>query len=207
VSPKTVLKTIAVLAAGLALSGCISLFPKGKPIQMYRFGASDAPAVAQTTSVAVGRTPTTFSRAAAGDRMLAVTGQEAAYIADARWVSPAALLFDDAVEQAFDRRANGPRYLTRGDLPTATMALKLDVDTFEARYLEGAKSAPTVVVSMRATLVRTHDRSVMGEKVFSAQVRAGDNRVGAIAAAFDAAVKQSVTAMAEWTAGTAGAGA
>jgi cholesterol transport system auxiliary component len=197
----------AALALAVGLSGCVSLFPKAKPVQLYRFGAADQPAVAQTATVAVARTPTSFTRAAAGDRILTVTGQQTAYIADARWVAPAALLFDDAVERAFNRRAGGPRYLTRGDLPTANMALKLDVDTFEARYLDGPKAAPTVVVSMRATLVRTRDRAVMGEKVFTASKRADDNRVGAITEAFDAAVKDSVAAMADWTAATMGAGA
>jgi len=198
------LKSVAVIAVALGLAGCISLFPKAKPTQMYRFGVSDTPSTAVATGVAIARTPTAFTRPAAGDRILTSNGQETAYIAEARWIAPAALMFDDAVERTFESRATGPRYITRGDLPAADLALRLDVGTFEARYLEGPDAAPTIVVSMRATLVRTRDRAILGEKIFSSSQRAADNRVGPIAAAFDVAVKQSLTAMADWTSATAG---
>ena len=201
---RPILKSLAILALAVSLSGCVSLFPKAKPAQIYRFGVADAPVAAVPTGVAIARTPTAFTRAAAGDRILTTTGQETAYVAEARWVAPAALMFDDAVKQTFESRPKGPRYITRGDLPAADLALRLDVGIFEARYLDGPKAAPTVVVSMRATLVRVRDRAVIGEKVFTASKRAGDNRVSAIAAAFDGAVKESAGALADWTAATAG---
>ena len=206
-SYKNALKSMMVVAAALGLAGCISLFPKAKPVQMYRFGLADAPPTAVApTNARIGRTPTAFTKPAAGDRMLTVTGQELAYIAEARWVSAAALLFDDAVERAFDARPNGPRLITRGDLQTAEVALRLDVDTFEARYLGGKDAPPTVVVSMRATLVRTRDRAVMGEKVFTAQKVAFDNRVGPIAEAYDEAVKESLGGLVDWVGGTVAGG-
>lgn len=206
-SYKNALKSLMVVAAAVGLAGCISLFPKAKPVQMYRFGLSDTPPSAVApTNARIGRTPTAFTKPAAGDRMLTVTGQELAYIAEARWVSAASLLFDDAVERAFDARPNGPRLITRGDLQTAEVALRLDVDTFEARYLGGKDAPPTVVVSMRATLVRTRDRAVMGEKVFTAQKVAFDNRVGPIAEAYDEAVKESLGGMVDWVGGTVSAG-
>lgn len=202
-----ILKALAVAALAASLAGCVSVFPKGKPAQLYRFGTVDAPAATAPGSVSIARTPTAFARASAGDRMLTVTGQQTAYVAGGRWVSPAALMFDDAVEHTFDARPGGPRLVTRGDLIPAETALRLDVDTFEARYLDGAEAPPTVVVSMRATLVRLRDRSVMGEKVFTAQKRAHDNRMGPIAEAYDGAVKESVGAMVDWVAGTVGPGA
>lgn len=203
---RSILKAVAVAALCVGLSGCISLFPKAKPVQTYRFGVGDAPlAAAPSNAVSVVKGATSFPRAAAGDRILTVTGAETAYIAEARWTSAAALQFDDAVERAFDSRPGGPRLITRGDIVTGEINLRLDVDTFEARYLSGPDAAPTVVVSMRATLVRTRDRAVMGERVFTAQKRAADNRVGAIVSAFDAAVKESVGSLVDWTAGTVGA--
>ncbi len=202
-SLKTVLKSLAVVSVAVGLAGCVSLFPKAKPAQMYRFGVAAAPSTAVApTGARIARTPTAFTLPAAGDRMLTVNGQEIAYIAEARWVAPAALMFDDAVERAFDGRPTGPRLITRGDLQTADVALRLDVDTFEARYLGGMEAAPTVVVSMRATLVRSRDRTVLGEKVFTAQKRAVDNRVGPIAEAYDEAVQESIGGMVDWVAGT-----
>ena len=204
---KHALKSLLVVGAAVGLSGCISVFPKAPPPQMYRFGAATTAAVATAPATArIARTPTAFTRPAAGDRMLTVNGQEIAYIAEARWVAPAALMFDDAVEHAFDSRESGPRLVTRGDLQTADMALRLDVDTFETRYLSGTDAAPTVVLSMTATLVRVRDRAVMGEKVFTAEKRAYANRVGAIAEAYDEAVKEGLDGMTDWVAGTVAAG-
>jgi cholesterol transport system auxiliary component len=206
VSLKTnLVRTFGLAAAGLSLAGCVSLFPKSDPVQMYRFGVIDAPAAAASANApALGRAPTAFARAAAGDRILTITGTEAAYISDARWVSPAALMFDDAVERAFDARPGGPRLVSRGDPATATSSLRLDVDTFETRYVNGPETAPTVVVSFRASVVRGRDRAVMAERIFSASKPAIDNRLGAIVDAYDSAVRETTGQLAEWAAGAAG---
>src|SRR5690242_16860750 len=86
------------------LSGCISLFPKTDPVALYRFeGAQQAvaPRPGAAAAFALARVPTVFPRAAAGDRILTVTGSQVAYIAGARWVSPASALFDESVDRAF----------------------------------------------------------------------------------------------------------
>jgi cholesterol transport system auxiliary component len=205
VSSNRALKTIVVLASAFAIAGCVSLFPKSEPVQMYRFGVIEGPADAAPTG-ALTRAPTSFVGAAAGDQILTVIGNETAYLAEARWVAPAALLFDEAVERAFDARAGGPRLITRGDLTTSPISLQLDVDTFEARYLDGAEFAPTVVVSVRAVVLRTRDRVILGERVFASRQRAADNRVSLIVEAYDAAVKESLGAIADWAATTAASG-
>lgn len=202
---RSIAQTVALAAVCLALAGCVSLFPKAKPVQMYRFGMIDAVAGAPAVrSTAVLKGAVGFPAAAAGDRMLTATGAETAYIAEARWVSPAQVMFDDAIERAFDARPDGPRLVTRGDQQDAAMVLRVDVDTFEARYLDGPDAAPTVVVSMRATLVRARDRAVMGERVLRASKPAASNNVSAIVAAFDAGVKETLGELTAWTAGTAG---
>lgn len=202
---RTIVQAVAVAAACVALAGCVSLFPKAKPAQMYRFGVIDAVAGGPTVGAgAVLKAATGFPAASAGDRIMTVTGAETAYIAQARWVSPAQVMFDDAIERAFDARPGGPRLLSRGDQLSAPTILRVDVDTFETRYRSADDESPTVVVSMRATLIRTKDHSVMGERVLRAVKPAAGNRVGSIVAAYDEAVKQTVTELAEWTAGTAG---
>ena len=62
-----------ILAIGLA--GCVSVFPKQPPAQMYRFGVAapsdaEAPPAAGGARFEVMRAPTTFDQAAAGDRIL-----------------------------------------------------------------------------------------------------------------------------------------
>ncbi len=196
-------KLILALAAAAMLGGCVSLFPKADPVQLYRFtGRADQsapPPALGGPRVGVRLGPVEFDRAAAGDRILTVTGAEAAYVADARWVAPAQALFAQALEDAFERRATATRLVGRGEITAANITIDLDVRAFEARYLAGPEAAPTAVVTLRARLMRFPDRVVIAERVFEAQARAGDNRVSAIVQALDTAAEQSLGELVAWT--------
>ena len=203
------LRSLSVAVAALALSGCISLFPKADPSGLYRFGHAAPPAVASTSGSATGgaatektfgvfKTPTVFTRAAMGDRILTVTNGEAAYIAGARWVSPAVVLFDESVARAFEAESNPARLVTRGETAKAAMALRLEVRSFETDYVDGPKAAPEVLVEIRAVMTRSGDRALLGDKVFQTRVKASDNRVGAIVQAYDQANSQVLTEVIAW---------
>lgn len=192
--------TAAALAlAAIALSGCISLFPKAEPAQLYRFEATPAARTAPAgPTFGVLRLGTGFPRASAGDRILTVNDRgEAAYIAGARWLSPASVLFDDAVTSAF-QGAGRARLIGRGEVIKADYSLKLDVQTFEAHYDRGPKGAPEVVVSVRGLITRNRDRALVGEQIFTARIRAGENRVGSIVPAFNAALSQVLGQLVAW---------
>jgi cholesterol transport system auxiliary component len=200
----TPIRLIALGAAALALSGCISLLPKGKPAQLYRFGeqgAAHAAPAALNRGVGVFRTNTRFAEEAADDRILTITGGRAAYIADSRWVAPASVLFDEAVSKAFDADNGKVRLITRGQQGKADYALRLEVRDFEARY-SNPDAAPTVVVRVYAALNRT-DQTLAGEQIFDASVPAADNRVGAIVDAYDRAVGDVTGKLVAWTEATA----
>lgn len=192
--------TAAALAlAAIALSGCISLFPKAEPAQLYRFeAAAPAPSAATGPVFGVLRLGTSFPRASAGDRILTVNDKgEAAYIASARWVSPASVLFDEEVATAF-QGAGRARLIGRGEVIKADYSLKLDVTTFEAHYDRGPKAAPEILVSVRGVITRNRDRALVGEQVFSARVRASENRVSAIVPAFNTALTQVLGQLVAW---------
>ncbi len=206
ISPRTVVSksvTRGLLLAGAAslLAGCISLFPKAEPAQLYRFGTT-APQVQETASGEPGfrvlLTVTGFDRAAAGDRILTVTGTQAAYIKGARWVTSSASLFDSAVQHAFDADQGPARLVDHGDIATTDYLLKLDVRTFEVRYDNGQAANPTIVVVVHAALDRTLDRTVVGDRSFRTSVTASDNRMGAIAQAFDRAVAEVLGELVAW---------
>jgi cholesterol transport system auxiliary component len=193
------LRLAAVAVCAAALTGCISLLPKSKPAQLYRFGAPAATAAVTPpgpNAVAVFLTNSSFQEESSDDRMLTVTGGRAAYVADSRWVAPAQVLFDEAVARAFD--ASPVRLIARGQQGRSAYALRLDVRTFEARYDAGAKAAPTIVVRVHAALTRA-DQSGVGEQEFEARVPASDNRVGAIVAAYNSAVGDVVGKIVGWT--------
>jgi cholesterol transport system auxiliary component len=199
---RPLLRLAAVGVCALALSGCISLLPKSKPAQLYRFGAAPAAAPspslspARPSAVAVFRTNGSFQGEAADDRILTVTGGKAAYIAASRWVAPAEILFNEAVANAFD--SSPVRLIARGQQGRFAYALRTDVRSFEVRYDSGPNAAPTVVVRLHAALTRT-DQSNVGEQDFEARVPAADNRVGEIVAAYNKAVADVVGKLVAWT--------
>jgi len=201
-------RRIAVMAlalAAVALSGCISLFPESEPAQLYRLqttvAAPASPAQSSVPVFGVLRLATGFPRAAAGDRILTVNpGGEAAYIAGARWVSPAAILFDEMNAQAFQSGSRA-RLIVRGDVVKADYTLKLDVQGFEAVYDQGPKAAPLILVSVRGVVTRSDDRSLVGDRIFTAQVRASENRVSAIVPAYDTATSQVLGELVAWVNG------
>jgi len=193
----------AVAVLGFLLVGCISLLPKEKPAQLYRFGVSAPPTAPRASGpgrFSVQVVPMGFARDAASDTILTVTGDQAAYIAGSRWVTSASSLFEAAVTRAFDADGGPARLIPHGEAVRPDYALKLDVRRFEARYDAGQQSPPTVVVELYAGLVRRagDGATAPAERIFQASVPASENRAGAIAAAFDSAVTKVLGEMVVW---------
>lgn len=203
---KPLLRSAIVGAVATALAGCVTVFPESEPAQLYRFGVASAPsaeAVAPADLVGVLKGQTGFARAISGDRILTITGDKAAYIADARWVAPASVLFDEAVAQAFDDNTGPARLVVRGEASRSAYRLRVDVRSFEAVYDQGQRRAPTVVIRMRAVLTHTADRELAGERLFEVRVKSDTNRVGQIVDAFDQATAEAVSQLVAWTNETA----
>lgn len=201
---KSLTLTAAAVAA-LALGGCVSLFPKAEPSQLYRFGMSGAgqPVERQAGAIGIGLAPVEFAEAASGDRLLTVSGNEVAYIAAARWATPAQVMFGEALNQAFERNARNVSLVSRREMRANSVLLDVDVNSFEARYENGREGAPTVVVNIDARLIRYPERTVIEQKVIEVRRPASDNRVSAIVAALDAATNDALGQLVTWTDATA----
>ena len=200
----TFARRAAAVVAGLALSvglaACVSLFPKEQPAQLYRFTPQMAPAASPDGQrIPISLSAVEFTAAASGDRMLTMTGDEAAYIEGARWVSTAESQFEEAIDKAFDEGAQSTRIVERRQSAAARMVLNVSVTSFETRYDNGPKSAPKVVVAVRAQLIRFPDRAVVGESVFRAEQPVSDNRVSAIVQAYNVAVTSVLKDLTAWT--------
>ncbi len=191
----------AVSLAGL-LAGCISVLPKEPPAQLYRFGDAGPSAPAATAPAAprftVEPLPISFDRPAAGDAILTLTGSEAAYIKGSRWVASAQTLFESAVTRAFEAGGGAARLMVRGEPSRPDYLLKLDVLRFEAHYDQGQLAAPTIVVEVNATLSRSSDHGLAGERLFQARVTADANRAGPIVAGYDQATRKVLTDLVAW---------
>jgi cholesterol transport system auxiliary component len=186
----------------LLLGGCVSLLPKQEPAQLYRFGAQ-ANAAPQTAGAPQARfevqlLPIDFNRSSSGDLILTIDGNQAAYIKGARWVSAASTLFEQALTGAFAADQGPARLMARGELVRPDYFLKIEVRTFETRYLQGPGGPPTVVVVVNAAISQPAGRALLNGRMFTATVPASENRVGAIAAAYDQAVTQVLGQVVQW---------
>jgi cholesterol transport system auxiliary component len=197
---------LAPAALAFALTGCISLFPKQEPSQLYTFGETAGPSQpsGQPARYAVLMDTIGFDRIAGTDRILTVSGNEVAYVKGARWAAPAPMLFRSAEQRAFDLAGGPARLIQPGEASHADAVLKVDVLRFEARYDGGAGAAPTVVVRVHAALNKGADHAFIGERVFEAKIPASDNRMGPITAAFDQATDQVLGDLVTWVNGSGG---
>lgn len=193
------IRTLALAAiAAVSLSGC-ALLSSPDPVQLYRFGDAAGPVATPVASpVQIKLRALDMPQASQGDRLLGVTGSEAAYIAGARWVSPALMLYSDALETSFGSQARGVRLIGRRELTPTTRLLDVDVRAFETRY-DYAGAAPTVVITVRTRLLRFPERTVVSEQTFTVSQPAGENRISAIVEAYDLATRDVNTQIVAWT--------
>jgi cholesterol transport system auxiliary component len=190
----------AATASALLVSGC-ALLSNPDPVQLYRFGSQmqEAPRPPATgTPAPILIRPVDFPEASRGDRILGVTGLQTAYIKGARWVSPAQELFNTSLEAAFATQATRVRPIGQREASTASRTLDINIQSFEVRYA-APETAPEVVVSARARVLRYPERTVVAETSFTVRQPAGENRVGAIVEAFDVAVRDLNTQLVSWT--------
>jgi cholesterol transport system auxiliary component len=204
---RTVFKALIVMAAGIALTGCINVLPKTKPIQLYRFGYTteprkgdkdgptpEAPAI-NGAAVPVQLGQIDFPQEAAGDRVLTTEGNEVSYTGGSRWAAPASELFQDAVKEGFSRGATTVRLDRRGGSMTS-YRLEMVVHHFESAYKRGR---PTVTIALDARLVRLSDRAVVGQRYITADVGVRHNDMSLMAEAYDQATTEVVQALVGFT--------
>ena len=197
---RTTLRLAPAAAAAALLAGC-ALLSTPDPVQLYRFGSDvqSAPASpAAESPMPVLMRPVNFPEASKGDRILGVTGYEAAYIKGARWVSAAEDLYGQSLQAAFASQATRLRIIGLREASTAARTLDIDIQTFEARYAEPG-AVPEVLVSARARLLRYPERTVISERSFTVRQPAAANRIGAIVEAFDIASRDLNTQIVAWT--------
>ena len=188
-------RLLAVSGLVVALSGCL-LLKEPPVVQMYRFGADTGPAAtlpinAPSVSLRLVELP----EAARTDRMLGVTGNQAAYIAGARWVTPAPALYSDSLEAAFANQARRVRLIGGREGVRADQTLDIDVHAFEARY-EVPGAAPVIVLTARARLTR--DRDILAEQTFAVRQPASENRLETIVQAFETATRDLNSQIVGW---------
>jgi len=180
---------VSLIGPLLILTGCLG---GGGKADLYRFGEITVSSVevapeARPTNphgVVLGFVGSTFPRSV-DERLMTVTGGEISYIAHSRWVAPPRELFNAAVVRDLERIVPGVSVVRSRDLPPPDFLLAVDVRHFEARYSQGARAAPEVLIDAYIKLVRRSDRRTIAEWPVTQAEVADANRVTAIVAAFD----------------------
>lgn len=199
------IRRLGPLAAPLLLTACVGgLLGGGKPDRLYRFGTSFPPAAAVAPGFParlIVLAPPAFASEVAGARVLTVEGREASYLKDVGWVSPAPLLFADALKAGLAARAPGLAVAERREGAGADL-LQVSIDRFEAAYAGPPGAPPVVEVAGDAVLTDGGTGRRIAQFRISERQPAAADRVGAIVDAFDAAVARAVAGTADWTAAT-----
>lgn len=196
------------LALLMPLAACVgSLLGGGKPAQLYQLERADESASAVPPAsgrIAIQLQPIRFAPGIEGDRILAVTGQQALYLKGARWVADAPALFDQALHAGFARRVPELLLVDHGRGGATAALLQITVTHFEAVYADNgnnkeANLAPLVRIDAEALLLRSGDRGIIAQQHFSSEVSADENRVGPIVVAFGKASEDLVGKLADWS--------
>ena len=199
--------SIAALGvAAISLAGCVTLLPKVKPVQLYHLGLeaqADAQATAKGARVPVLQGAIQFNRDVAGDRLLTRQGDQAAYVADARWTMPASLMFEESLANAFMRGSGDARLISSKDPVSAKLILRLDVRALEVRYSEGSRRSPVAAVMISGLLADADKRTIVSQSAFDCQVPAKSNRVQSLVSAINEALSDCQTKVVAWTDQTA----
>lgn len=194
-----------ITLALVGLAGCVTVFPDADPVNLYRLQAEAPPArgPAAATRLSLLSSPTRFNAAAATDRIMTVTDGQVAYLAGARWASPAPVLFDEALSRAFESGAVETRLVGYDGAAQARHILRLEVREFAATYQAGAAPAPVVRLRATASIVRRQDGMLISERMFDVGTPADANRVSTVVAAFDSALGQLLGEVVAWADETA----
>lgn len=199
------IKPVMIVLAALSVSACVSLLPESTPSGVYRLSSPAPRAWTGESWTVVEVVPPQAPRGLAGDEIaIQLADQHIAYMAGARWISPAPRIVQNLIVDTFNATNSRLAPALPEDGVRAEYELRLDLREFEAVYDNGDANAPLIRVRLGARLVATNGRRFVGSNVFVGEVRASANRVGAIIAAFDQAATGVSAELADWTAVQAG---
>lgn len=179
-------KILAVLAAALVASGCVSLLPEAMiPSALVSLPADRAKAPAAPLLADVAVFPPESPRAFAGTDIAVREEQEVIYLGDVRWSDTGPQLMQGAVVNALSQ-AQGPGTAVLGQLGAE---VDYDVRWRIVDLSAGRETAP-VRVEVQVSIMDSETRRPIAQKSISAQGTPADRAPRARAAALAIAAQQ-----------------
>lgn len=196
-------RSCAGFVVALMLAGCGGLLETTLPApQAYVLRLAPAPGSSAQTP---GAGAVLVQRPEAGpgldsDRIILLRSEQRfdSYAAS-RWAAPAPIMIESMIVEAL--RANGTFAAVFGDSsPYAPQYnLRVTLRRFEADYTAGGRGgakAPTVHVTLDATLGRHRDRALLASFTAQGSAQADEDRMSSVVAAFGAATSTAVNELA-----------
>ncbi len=189
------LRSLALWCVSLGLGGCGGLFESTIPAQQsYVLRLPSRPAQSEITKVAGGLR---VQRPVAGpgldsDRIVLLRSDRRFDVyAATRWAAPA----PDLVASVLVDQLRGTSLFSSVLDDTAPYAprytLRCGLNRFESDYTGGGR-APTIEVVLDCTFGRYRDRTLLANFTAHGSAPAGDDRIGAVVAAFESATGKAV---------------
>jgi cholesterol transport system auxiliary component len=181
----------AFALGGLAavLTGCGGFFESTVPAAQSYVLRLPAPA-AVPEPVAAGALRVLWPAAGPGlnsDRIAVLRGDRRFDVyAATRWAAPAPEMLGDALVEYLRATGRFPVVLDDASPYLPHYNLRCGLTRFEADYTVGG-NAPTVQVTLDCTFGRHRDRALLANFVARGSAPAGDDRIGAVVAAFETA--------------------
>lgn len=195
------MKRVVCVGALLAVAGCTSLLDSDLPASVSYVLAPAPPA--QTTvpatqaDVSIGRPD--LSPGLDTERIAVLKGRQLDYYRAARWGGSTTevvqtMLVNSLEDQRLFRSVTAEQARVAGDY-----VLDVEVRDFQAEYVSDTE-APNVHVTMMGRLIRVVDRELVVSIAAEANSKATDNRMSAVAAAFESAAQKVAVELAQKTA-------
>jgi ABC-type uncharacterized transport system auxiliary subunit len=113
-------------------------------------------------------------------------GQKLDFYAGARWAAPLPEVIEQVAVEALRARGSFRAVFGAGAAFASEQSLQLEILRCSAVY--AGSGAPEVQVKLLASFGRRDDRRLLATQVLEAKVQASENRLGAVAAAYERAV-------------------
>lgn len=195
------MRTAVLVATMLVCGGCGSLLDSKLPATTnYVLASAPAASAGVTRSEAdlsIGRPD--MAPGLDTERIAVLKGRQLDYYRAAQWGGRATEIVQTLLVDSFEDQQLFRSVTAEQSRVSSDYVLDVSVRDFQAEHASD-NEAPTAHVTIVARLIRVSDRQLLQTFAATAESRAADNRMSAVAAAFETAAQKVVLELAQQTA-------
>ena len=197
------MRRAVLVATVLACGGCGSLLetklPASTSYVLAPVPAASAGVARSDADLSIGRPD--LAPGLDTERIAVLKGRQLDYYRGAQWSGRATELVQTLMVDSFEDQQLFRSVTSEQTRVSSEYVLDVSVRDFQAEYASD-NDAPTAHVTILGRLIRVTDRQLVETFAATAQSKASDNRLSAVAAAFETAAHKVVLELAQKTAAT-----